>query len=57
MIAINRIVQNVNNNFYGTSSLEPTGPILLKSIFNENNIMNVELRLDKDIADYSKAIK
>jgi mannosyltransferase OCH1-like enzyme len=32
MIAINRIVQNVSNNFYGTSSLEPTGPLLLKNM-------------------------
>lgn len=47
MIAINRIVENVDNNFYGISSLEPTGPILLKNIFNENNIMDVELSLNK----------
>ena len=33
LAAINKIVQNVKNKFYGTSSLEPTGPKLLSSFF------------------------
>ncbi len=32
--AINKIVENVKNNFYGNNSLEPTGPLLLSNFFN-----------------------
>ena len=31
--AIYQIVENVKNNFYGTHPLEPTGPLLLKTLF------------------------
>lgn len=33
--AINQIVENVKNNYYGESSLHPTGPLLLARYFNE----------------------
>jgi mannosyltransferase OCH1-like enzyme len=33
LAAINKIVENVENKFYGTSSLEPTGPKLLSIFF------------------------
>ena len=41
--AINAIVDNVNNNFYGESSLSPTGPLLLKRFFTDNEIDNLDL--------------
>ena len=34
--AIQTIVENVSNSFYGTSTLEPTGPILLKKLIETN---------------------
>jgi mannosyltransferase OCH1-like enzyme len=40
--AIRRIVENVENKFYGTSWLEPTGPILFKRIMSETEIDNLE---------------
>jgi hypothetical protein len=35
MNAINGIVENVKNNFYGDGSLEPTGPLHLKKYFTK----------------------
>jgi len=35
-LAINKIVQNVKNKYYGTTPLEPTGPKLLGSILEKN---------------------
>ena len=32
--AINKIVENVKNKFYGSNPLEPTGPLLLSKLFN-----------------------
>lgn len=37
--AINLIVQNVKNNFYGSSYLEPTGPRLLSTIIPVNDAL------------------
>jgi len=45
LIAINNIVENTKLQFYGTSSLEPTGPLLLKKIFNKEN-KNIDLKLE-----------
>jgi hypothetical protein len=43
--AINKIIENVKNKFYGESFLEPTGPILLKKIIDENNLsINIDLK-------------
>ena len=41
--AINKIVENVKNKYYGNSALEPTGPHLLASFFNnqEKNHFNM----------------
>jgi mannosyltransferase OCH1-like enzyme len=39
--AIENIVDNVKNNFYGSSCLSPTGPMLLKNIFL--NLTDVDL--------------
>ena len=41
--AINRIVENVENKFYGNSFLEPTGPKLLSKLITEDNKSIVDL--------------
>jgi len=46
--AINKVVYNVKNKFYGNSDLEPTGPRLLKKIFKEEEINNLPLYLSKN---------
>jgi hypothetical protein len=42
---IKNIVKNVKTNFYGTSSLEPTGPLLLKKEFTTEEIYSMRLKL------------
>lgn len=42
--AINAIVDNCKSRFYGESPLEPTGPLLLKRFFNEDEFNNITLR-------------
>jgi len=46
---INKIVENVNNRFYGNSSLEPTGPALLGSYFTNNEVNHLELYHEKSL--------
>ena len=47
--AICRIVINVNKNFYGRSSLEPTGPIMLGKIILRNKLTpNIDLNHYQD---------
>jgi mannosyltransferase OCH1-like enzyme len=41
--AINQIVINVKNKYYGNSPLKPTGPLLLSSLINKNEI-NLDLK-------------
>jgi mannosyltransferase OCH1-like enzyme len=41
--AINQIVENVSNNYYGNCWLEPTGPLLLEKYFSKNEKMNLDL--------------
>tara|TARA_Y100000389_G_scaffold200143_1_gene239967 strand:- start:290 stop:1066 length:777 start_codon:yes stop_codon:yes gene_type:complete len=36
--AINAIVLNVNSNYYGSCSLEPTGPCLFRRIYDKSNV-------------------
>jgi len=43
--SIDQIVNNSKNNFYGSSCLEPTGPMLLKNIFTSKEINELELYL------------
>jgi mannosyltransferase OCH1-like enzyme len=43
--AIYMIVDNVKNNYYGDSCLDPTGPNLLKKLFTEDEISQFELYL------------
>jgi len=40
---IQKIVENVKNNYYGNSCLDPTGPGLLGRFFSQNKINNLEL--------------
>jgi mannosyltransferase OCH1-like enzyme len=42
--AINEIVKNVRERFYGNDSLEPTGPKLLNKFFSENEKNSFDLR-------------
>ena len=42
--AICRIIINVNNNFYGKTPLEPTGPVMLGNIILKKQIpVNIDL--------------
>ena len=52
---INKCVHNIHTKFYGTHSLEPTGPILLKQVhdkmynYNIDNLaLHLEYRYDKN---------
>lgn len=46
---IRTIVNNVNNKFYGSSSLDPTGPVLLGNIILKNNInLNIDMNHYED---------
>jgi mannosyltransferase OCH1-like enzyme len=51
--AIKQIIENVKNKYYGKSSLEPTGPLLLKNFFSEDTIDNLEMKLIGDINNIS----
>lgn len=42
--AIYKIVDNVKNKFYGTSCLQPTGPVLLKEVFNNESSNIIDMR-------------
>jgi len=42
---IDKIVENVNNKYYGDGPLDPTGPILFKSQFDKSEIDNFEYEL------------
>jgi hypothetical protein len=42
--AINKIVENVNNKFYGNCGLEPTGPKLLIKFFSKEQQRRFDLR-------------
>lgn len=42
---INKVVENVSNKFYGKYALEPTGPLMMKNFFSENQVNNLKLEL------------
>jgi len=46
--SINNIVENVKNKFYGESGFEPTGPLLLKREFTEDEIDNLRLSIGEN---------
>lgn len=47
---INKIVENVNNNYYGFNALEPTGPGLIGSLYDNfyNDRSNIDLKFIGD---------
>lgn len=45
---INNIVKNVKNKFYGNSVFEPTGPLLLKREFTEDEIDKLRLSIGEN---------
>jgi len=52
MKAINKIVENVENKFYGNSTLEPTGPRLLSKFITVNEKKNIDMNhkvIDNDL--------
>ena len=42
--AINKIVENVKNKYYGNNALEPTGPMLLASFFSNAEKNNFDMK-------------
>jgi len=42
---IHKIVENINSEYYGLTSLSPTGPLLLKTYFSQYEIDNFKLTL------------
>ena len=40
---INKIIDNCKNKYYGISSLEPTGPLLMKNFFTNKEISDLEM--------------
>lgn len=48
LVAINEIVKNVDEKYYGTSSLEPTGPMLLKKVFTQEEIQGFDFEYTKN---------
>ena len=55
--AINKIVENVQNKYYGTSFLEPTGPLLLSKYFtNEEKKKSPIKHFLNGINDFNKFI-
>ncbi len=51
---INKIVENVKNNFYGTNPLEVTGPLCLNKFFTQEDIKNLELSFDGNFILHNK---
>ena len=49
LMAIKKIVNNVNANFYGSNPLEPTGPAMLGNLF-----LNNRLKANIDMTHYEK---
>ena len=43
--AIYKIVDHANTGYYGLNSLSPTGPLLLKTYFSQDEIYNLKLSL------------
>jgi len=44
---INQVLENVKNNFYGDYSLEPTGPLMIKNFFSNDEVNNLNLSLNE----------
>jgi mannosyltransferase OCH1-like enzyme len=46
LYCINKIIENTEKNYYGDSSLHPTGPMLLKEAFNEDELKKLEYQIE-----------
>jgi hypothetical protein len=42
---IDQVVKNVNNKFYGNSIFEPSGPLMVKKFFTEQEFNQLKLNL------------
>jgi hypothetical protein len=49
---INQIVENVNTRFYGSNSLDPTGPGLLGSFFTKDEISDFEMYYTSSVIEH-----
>jgi hypothetical protein len=51
LYCIHKIIEHVENDYYGDSSLHPTGPMLLKEAFTDEELNNLEyhIRMVDDI--------
>ena len=54
--AINKIVENVENNFYGNHCLEPTGPKLLSNIITNDEKKSIDMKHEVINGDFNKRI-
>jgi mannosyltransferase OCH1-like enzyme len=41
--SMNKMIENVENNYYGNTGLCPTGPLMMKQFFTEKEINNLDL--------------
>ena len=55
--AINKIVENVRNKYYGNSALEPTGPLMMSSFFSSNEKNNFDMQHSFFISHENRFIK
>ena len=46
--AIKQIIQNCKEEYYGTSVWDPTGPLLLKKLFSENELNEIQINLTNE---------
>jgi mannosyltransferase OCH1-like enzyme len=52
---IDEVVKNVNNKFYGNNGLEPSGPLMVKNFFTNNEFDKLKLNLNVEyIKDKTK---
>jgi mannosyltransferase OCH1-like enzyme len=47
-----QVVKNVNHNFYGNASTEPTGPLMMKKFFSEKNINSFLLNVSNGLPNH-----
>ena len=54
--AIDKIVQNVKNRFYGSNCLEPTGPKLLSNFFSDEEKNNFDMKHEYYFGDINNRV-
>jgi mannosyltransferase OCH1-like enzyme len=54
--AINKIIENVKNKFYGNHFLEPTGPLLLSSFFSSKDKQSFDMKHSEMMMDNNSKI-